>query len=123
MAVDTLQLSKDLQGVAFTRDQADVLARIILEHTNGRLQGETEGLARRLDVMEFSLQILHDAMTRGFDKQRAASKTESRELRAEIKEGDASLKVDLVKWIVGSLVLNLVGTAGAMITRIKLIPH
>ena len=62
-------------------------------------------------------------MTRGFDKQRAASKTESRELRAEIKEGDASLKVDLVKWIVGSLVLNLVGTAGAMITRIKLIPH
>ena len=56
MAVDTLQLSKDLQGVAFTRDQADVLARIILEHTNGRLKGETEGLARCLDVMESSLQ-------------------------------------------------------------------
>ena len=138
MAVDTLQLSKDLQDVEFTRDQADALARILLEHTNGKIQEDLARLEQRLtEFLQSSLQDLQASMKRDFDELKRNFDELKRdfdglkrdfdglrvELKAEIKAGDASTKVDLVKWIVGTLVLNFMGTAGLMITLIRTIPH
>ena len=131
MAVDTLQLSKDLQDVEFTRDQADALARMLLEHTNGKIQEDLAKLEQHLtELLHSSLQALQASMRRDFDGLKRDFDGLRRdfdglrvELKAEIQAGDASTKVDLVKWIVGTLVLNLMGTAGLMITLIRTIPH
>lgn len=40
-------------------------------------------------------------------------------LRNEIKDG----KVEMIKWTVGAIAFNLLGTAGLMVTLIKTIPH
>lgn len=130
MAIDTLQLSKDLQDVEFTRDQADALAQIFLRYSNeeleGKLRKEFARLEQRMDALQSSLEALQssqEALQRGLEALRADIKVWILDLRAEIKAGDASNKVEIIKWIVGALVLNLAGTAGLIITLVKIIPH
>ena len=130
MVIDTLQLSRDLQDVEFTRDQADALAQIFLRYSNEELEGnlgkEFARLEQRLDALRSSqeaLQSSQEALQRDLEALRAEIKVWILDLRAEIKAGDANNKVELIKWIVGSLVLNLAGTAGLIITLIKVIPR
>ena len=165
MAIDTLQLSKELQDVAFPRGQADALAQIFLRHTNGELEGRLQGnfarIDKRLDSLEERFGSVEERLGSveerlgsleerfgsleerlgsfeerlGSLEKRLGSLEASQEgirrelsslgieLKAEIKAGDATTRLDLIKWIVGSLVMNLIGTAGLIITLIKLVPR
>lgn len=53
------------------------------------------------------------------------SRTLSQELvtKDDLKTEVATLKVDMVRWIVGAIAFNLLGTAGLIVTLIKSIPH
>lgn len=107
MAIDTLQLSKDLQK-DFPANQAEAIAKALAQQSSNDLALP--------DIEKLRFDLLALATKRDLE-------LGIREVRIEIKEGPASLKVDLIKWIVGALAINIFGTAGLVVTLIKLVPR
>ncbi len=52
-------------------------------------------------------------------QENVATKSGLAELKAELKGEIATLKVDLVRWIVTAIAFNFVATAGALIAALK----
>ena len=95
MIYDTLSPSKALQ-VSFTPEQSETLARALSQSTD-------DSVATKLDI--------------------AALKTDIAALRdgAALKTDIANLKVEMVRWIVGVIAFNLLGTIGIMVTVAELV--
>ena len=107
MIYDTLRLSKALQ-VSFTLEQSETLARALSESTE-------DHVATKLDIA-------------GLKAEFAKLKTEIAELKSELKmeiadvrTQVANLKVAVVRWFVGAIAFNLLGTIGIMIGVAELV--
>lgn len=116
--LDTLQLAKDLekdfppaQAEALTRALSSILAADLA--TKSDLEAlkadiKTLGADLRAEIVQLELKLMGEiGDVRG----------EIKDVRGEIKD----LKVDIVRWIVGALLVNVFGVAGLMITLIKVI--
>ena len=101
-AFDTLQIAKELQ-TAFTPEQAEALVKAFARSL-------TEELATKQDLVELEARLRSEI---------TAVRDEVTAVRNEIKD----VKVEMIKWTVGAIAFNLLGTAGLMVTLIKAIPH
>ena len=133
MIYDTLRLSKALRG-SFTPEQSDTLAQAFSESTE-------DSVATKVDIAELKTEIadLKVELKTEIADLRVELKTEIADLRvelkteianlkieisvlrAELKTDIANLKVDMVRWIVGAIAFNLLGTIGIMIAVAQLV--
>ena len=98
--IDTLQLSKDL-GKTFEPEQAEALAKAIGQ------QGDRFATKSDLEVETTKLRSeIRDL--------RAYCDVQFSQVRGDIKDK----KADLIRWIVGALLINFFGVAGLMIALI-----
>lgn len=130
--LDTLQLAKDLekdfppaQAEALTRALSSILAADLA--TKSDLEAlkadiKTLGADLRAEIVQLELKLMGEigdvrgeiGSVRG---EIGGVRGEIKDVRGEIKD----LKVDIVRWIVGALLVNFFGVAGLMITLIKVI--
>ena len=115
-AFDTLQIAKELQ-TAFTPEQAEALVKAFTRSL-------TEELATKQDLFELEARLRSETTDLRSEITDVRSeitdvRSEITAVRNEIKDG----KVEMIKWTVGAIAFNLLGTAGLMVTLIKTIPH
>ena len=87
MIYDTLKLSRALR-TSFTAEQADTLATASSESTE-------DTVATKADILVLKADIAN--------------------LRSEMKTGIATLKTDVVRWIMTAIAFNFLGTVGLMV--------
>ena len=107
MIYDTLKLSKALR-VSFTPEQSDTLAQAFSESTEDSVATKLDIAGLKVEIAELKVEIA---------ELRAELRTEIAAVRTDVAE----LKIDMVRWIVGAIAFNLIGTIGIMIAVAELI--
>ena len=123
MIYDTLKLSEALR-VSFTPEQSDTLAQAFSASTEStvatkldiaELKAEIADVRTEIADVRTELKIEIAALRTEIANLRTEVKTDIAALRTEVKTDIATLKVDMVRWIVGAIAFNLLGTIGIMI--------
>ena len=122
MIYDTLKLSKALR-TSFTSEQSDTLAQAFSESTEDTVATKLDVAGLRADTADLRTELKTEIAALRIDMAdlRTELKTEIAALRVELKTDIANLKVDMVRWIVGAIALNLLGTIGIMIAVAQLV--
>ena len=100
-AIDTLQVSKDLQAASFTETQAEALAKLLRE----RQEADLAQLATKGD-----LEQLRTAMKGDLEQLRAATKADISDLRSELVMLEKRLTIKL-----GGMLALAVGVTTALV--------
>lgn len=108
-ALDTLQVSKDLQAASFTPAQAEALAKLLRD----RQEADLSQLATKTD-----LEHLRAATKADLEQLRIATKADIDQLRiatrSDLSAGLADLKAELLKWVI-TLLLGQVAVIAALV--------
>ncbi len=103
VAYDTLKLSKALEAASFTPAQAEGLTKALTESAQ-------DNLVTRQDLL---------LVEGNLSSRIAAGDASVIALEGSIAMQIASLKVDLIKWIVAAIAFNFIGTAGLVIALVR----
>ncbi len=126
MIYDTLKLSKALR-VSFTPEQSDTLATAFSESTEDSVATKLDIAGLKTEIADLRTELktevadLRTELKTEIAGLRTELKTEIAGLRTELKTDIANLRVDMVRWIVGAIAFNLLGTIGIMVTVAELV--
>ena len=122
-----------IEDLATKRDVSDseVALRHDIERLETTLRSELSALETKIDMNMKALEAKVDtnikALEAKIDTNIKALDTKidanTKMLDAKISTEIAAAKGEMIKWMVGAIAFNLLGTAGLMITLIKSIPH
>lgn len=101
---DTLKLAQRLESAGFTREQAWGAAEALAEG----LTGQFADLRSDVAALRSEVGALRSAMEAGLAK-----------LEGELRSELASVRVSMVRWIIGAAVLNFVSTGGLVLVLLR----
>jgi len=100
LAFDTLAYARRMEGVGFSRDQAEAMAE-----EQAKLLDER--LATKADL----------------EALRAATSKDLGTLRSDVGKDVAEARADILKWIVGTIGLQTIVILGAVVALVRVLPH
>lgn len=123
MAIDTLKVAKRLREAGFTEPQAEAVIAVVQDAAQGAdlaTKGDLAGLRGKLEAEIAGLRAELKAEI-------AASRAELREVELRLEARIEALKSEILgrifAMILGSLVVNIIATVGAMFAVAKLVAH
>ncbi len=133
VAFDTLKLARRLEAAGFPTRQAQDTAEALAETLTANLASQADMHAVQGDIRELGLQLraeIREVET----KLRAEIREVETKLRAEIREVElklradmASLRAELIKWLVGVGVAAVLTVGGTVVTFgiaiLRALPH
>jgi predicted nucleic acid-binding Zn-ribbon protein len=129
VAFDTLKLARRLEAAGFPTKQAQDTAEALAETLTANVASQTDIQAIQGDIRELGLQLRAE-----ISEVRAEIREVETRLRAEIREVElklradmASLRAELIKWMVGVGIAAVMATGGMIVTLgvaiLRALPH
>ncbi len=120
IAFDTHRFVKHLTENGFTEQQAEVLAdeQVHLLNTNLATQADIAAVQREIAAIQRDIEVLRQETKADIEVLRQETKADIEVLRQETKAGLAEVKSDLIKWMVGALIVQ----GGVIVALLKLLP-
>ena len=122
VAFDTLKLARRLEAAGFPTKQAQDTAEALAETLTANIATQTDIHAVQSDIRELGLQLhaeIRDVETR--------LRGEIREVELKLRADMASLRAELLKWVVGVGVAAVLATGGMILTLgvaiLRALPH
>lgn len=121
MALDTLEIAKDLRAAGFTEDQAEAVTRAVRKSHDVDLSNlaTKADLENHRQATKADLDSHRHATKADLENLRQATKADLENLKQATKADLLELKNDLVRWMIGIMLANTFGILGITLAAIR----